>query len=803
MSTGPTINTDSRVVAAGLVERAKVVPRPVITKTGRAAPNDQVGNLRNVNLPLALIPHADYIDDPDHRPGCGFVGGRIPFLVPLLSSKTRISLSNLNVRLRKLPETADEILIDLRSRAGLWAAPGALFARTAWTDLSVATWLEGFRTNGDDGQLNVAVAQANLATRKMWYAVGWGAGASRPINLATASGAAVVGRALIDCVAIIHRLAMKNQTSVSLIDQQNAVLALLVTALERYHRCLKSAQAKSGTEEKRKLASAFAKAKTIIDAIAVFAVASDPARKRWRRLASMLRIARCGIGIANVSDRLLKLSSQLERLNCAKLGLRLEHTGWRIHVRQSLLRLATPDPQLRLKWLERIRCDLIFTLAATRRLDQLYRFFPWLAAPSGAFPKIPGGALGALASLDEAARVMEIGSDMKRCVADTSAWPGTVPRLTPKEFSDVFDSDKKALLALSHRHAAGNALVAQVTSHVMMNATLNGATFDGLSLGRVRHGDLNYDDGPALIVEETRTAVVLVQQAQPAFSINTDDDDLIRHMGLTLREHLHHAVRMIWPTANHRIDIPIHQFTIDTGVCPPANKEERDETISSWVGTSKYNIHREIVRSMLGSIDSNLAHEGQRKHPIGDAAVPLVRSGEMARSDGLSEKTTPEAARQTGCDQGQGTARGAKHHSDVHHHRSKILVEIAASSCQWPPFKQGARPPDDDLLEDVLRGRANLAQLAPVGDLPIPILWFAPLIDRERLGWIIQGMPGHQAGAESRSSATRMKSWIDATRAWAPAAFATSIQTGCQDIVACHLYTGRSSITADLAHVMS
>ena len=150
MTTGPAVNTDTRMVAAGLAANIAVMRPPIITATGRAAQSGHAIVPAGGLAPFALLPHVDYIDDPDHRPGCGFVGGRNSSIAPLLASGAIPAQANRAVALRALPDNADAILRDLRRRAGLWCAPGALFARAAWTDTSAAAFLNRLRENGDD-----------------------------------------------------------------------------------------------------------------------------------------------------------------------------------------------------------------------------------------------------------------------------------------------------------------------------------------------------------------------------------------------------------------------------------------------------------------------------------------------------------------------------------------------------------------------------------------------------------------------------------------------------------------------------
>lgn len=804
MSTGPAINTDNRMIAAGLAANVAVMRPSTITATGRAAPTRNAIVPPGAWAPFALLPHVDYIDDPDRRPGCGFVGARISSIAPSLIPGSIPAQANLAVELRALPKGGEAILTELRSRAGLWSAPGALFARAAWTDAFVATWLDRLRENGHDAQLIVAHAQAALALRKAWLAIEWGVGRGIDTVLASNAGIAAVGRALIDVVALVDRVAAPAQANLARPDHRETALAALLTALGHFLRHVQAAEACSDLrDEKRKLTKAFDWASRVLDATGVLSVAADAERKRWERLTNMLDLGEIRDHAGGAAAKLDRLSQGLERLRCARLGNRLERSGWRSHIRRALLRLANSDQHVRLTLVARIRCDLIFTLAATGQLDRLYRLFPWLAALHGAFPGCAGGALGALASLYEAARGVEIGQDMKRRLADTSQRPGTVTRLGAREARAVYANSRHSVLAVGRNYAAGAALVAQVTSHVMVKAAIQGQTFGSeLSLEAARYGHLGYSDAAALKVKVTHDAVMLTQQAQPAFRVTKRDDDLIRHMGLTLVRHLGAMVHSIWPTADQRTDFVIHRWDIHSGKRVRLDPIKKSYPRGPWDGFSKHRIHQELVRSMLRAVDR---HDDRHVllHAITDIEAKRVEDGEAARVARMRKKASRKHGAWEEHEEGQNAARNAGKEPPVSDERGAILRDLVDDARRWRKVdpKKPLPPPDDDLLEDILLGRANLAQLAPVSDLFIPILWFAPLIDCDRLAWIARGMPGQEVGDDDAPRAARLKSWLSAVRDWSPAPFASPTFQGRDDVIACHLFTGVSPVTADWGHV--
>lgn len=800
MTSGPTTNNDPRMIAAGLAANAATTQPAIITATGRAAPSQIAYPTTGGWAPLALLPHVDYVDNPNLRPGCGFVGGRHSSISPLLAPGAIPAFAHMAVQLRSLPTSGEEILRELRQRAGLWSAPGALFARVAWPDTFVATWLDRLRANDYEAKLIVAHAQGSLALRKMWFGVEWNVGVAAGADLAVTVGAGAVGRALIDTVTLIDRLAAPARDGDARSFEREAALGALLTALGHFVRHVRAAeQASDPAVVRRKLRCATDWARTIFDAIGVFAVAEEAPRKRWDRLTSMLQVGKSIEHAGSAENKLERLSRSLEQLRCARIGRRFEGVGWRLHVRRALLRLASPDRQVRINWLERFRCDLFYKLAITRRLDRLYRLFPWAAAPHGAFPDCAGGALGALASLYEAGRAVDIGRDMKRRLSDEGDRPGMVARLTPRQAGMVYANPCHVVRATGRNYAAGAALVAQVTSHVMVSAAMRGKYVgDNLSLECLRDGNLGYNDAAAFRVEHTRDAVIAIQQAQPAFEINSTDDDLIRHMGLTLVAHLGAAAHSIWPTRSQRTGLVIARLTVHNGKRP--KREEGAWPTGPWSALSKSGVHQQLVRSMLHTVDGGVSKDDTFRDPIKALKAPATGGGEFDRAVELQEKPSRKTGAWAERSVGQSAARQANHALPE---RGAALRDLVDDARRWRPFdsKNPQPAPNDDLLEDILLGRASLAQLTPVSDLFEPILWFAPLIDRDRLRWIARGMPGQQRGDDHAPRAARLKSWLEGVRQWSWAPFAGPIVRGRDDVIACHLFTGVSSITADLAHV--
>lgn len=134
MTTSARVNSDIRMVAAGLAANEAVIRPGTITATGRAAPSQFAIVPSSHPASFALLAHVDYHDVPDLRPGGGFIGGRNSSIVPFIDPTAFAAPIDLRVVLKQLPSSRDEIRRRLRGDAGLWWAPGAVFSLVGWED---------------------------------------------------------------------------------------------------------------------------------------------------------------------------------------------------------------------------------------------------------------------------------------------------------------------------------------------------------------------------------------------------------------------------------------------------------------------------------------------------------------------------------------------------------------------------------------------------------------------------------------------------------------------------------------------
>ena len=810
---------DIRMVIAGLAIRAGITWPAVITATGRAAPSQHAIVPAGTWPAFALLPHVDYVDCPEARPGAGIVGTRAPALAPYLRPGMLPACVALPVTGAAMPQTRLDILRWLRRTSGLHWAPGALVVLAGWEDAWLACWLDRLREAGPEGTLIVAHAQATLALRKMWLAVVW----RTPIcdDLVPESGAVAVARALIDMTAVLLHLHTLNRRAGHGSDDTNEAMDAVLTRVERIVGHIREAdRAATRTRARNKLSTAIKIAKTLLNAVAMFSVADEPLGTRWWRIKSRLSVSRDTADPSTFEQRLVVAETALNRSAAADLGRRLEGTCWRSHIRRVLLRLALPDRSTRLALLLRIRTDLIYQLAVTHRLDRLYELFPWAAAPHGAFLGCAGGALGALASLLECGRALEVAGEQSIQTIDEPETPEEEQRrLDAAAARAVYSDQRQTFLAVALGSCAGHALVGQVMSHAMVRAMMAGRFFGAAHpVTQARFGRVTWALGASINpyqaagrrTFETVTAVTL---AHTIYNSRAKDADLPRFMGRTLIGNIAAALRMIFrpPTTRdmtvHREDAIHHAL-------------KRRQARPSGIDTDRATL--EARSSMLKTLDSGV--DDQNRDALAHDVVLFDREmGEVGRAERLradASSATKHIDLGTGGSHpdgrraGQGLRRDVNRDLKPHHPRAATLERLIDDVRIWRGPLIGAKAvearakgkaplpaPDDDLFEDLMRGRANLAQLSPVADLFYPVLWFAPEIDRDRLRVLMRGAPAAGMAPASPSQYDRLLHEIGRVHAWAPLLFARALPTPAVIPIMCNLFTAYSPVTWDPAHI--
>lgn len=837
MTSSARVNRDTRMAAAGLAAHSAVILPAIITATGRAAPSQFAIVPTAFPASFALLPYVDYDDAPDLRPGGGFVGGRLASVMPYLSPGAITAADDIRVVLRTLPTSREAIRDRLRGDAGLHFAPGAMFSLAAWEDERVYVWLDHLRRNGTDARLVIAVSQAMLAVRRMWLRIIWNAGAQPASDnpgltpsLSSQCGAVAVGRALLDVVHVLLRLvgdAQAERTGIASGAASAAPMRRVRVLLGEFVDLIVATEGHPKAYARKKLIKAIKSARTLLDAVASFSVAAEPLEQRWRRLDMALSSER-----RDAEERLAPLDlagfdARLNALPSAKLGTRLEATVWPNRIRRSLLRLASPDGQVRLAGLDRFRGDLLYKLLITRRLDRSYALFPWLGAPHGAFFECAGGALGALASLLECGRRMEVAHELKRQVADASTAserkaPAMVDRLTIHAARATWASRYLMKVAVDRGYAAGIALDQNAISHATITAGLEGTWFGrDHPIAALRFGRLDWSLPAAMRDRRTVATIQRIEKARPVMWATKSNHDLPRHRGMTVKRLIAEIIISVFPS-----HVPGGASkTSDHGPFATA----KIAAVMAVNGTNRpigdfnqplYAATSHLARSMLLTLDVAPATDPKPRDAMADNEVsPPLAGTEMDRVEARRKGATRKAFKNDDAEKGQNLRRTANAEPTMADARGKLLRELADDIARWREPKRAVKmstlinpspdgrskppryagTPRDDLLDEILRGRRRLQGLTPVGSLALPLLWLAPLIDREIVAWIARGAAPDQAPGGASDHSAAIASEVARVHGWASLLYARALPTYASITAACHLFTGHSTITADLS----
>ncbi|MFW2850728.1 hypothetical protein ACM61V_02215 [Sphingomonas sp. TX0543] len=786
---------DSRTDIEGLAHRSGITLPGVLRADGTAS-DDQIAKVApGTNLKLALLPHRELGADPVSWPGAAIVGTREPEITAYLDRCGPVAGSADAAASIAQAQSRDAILSWLYDVTGFRYAPAALWKLAGWQIGWAVDFLDRLKRGGAEGALSMAERQAAAAVRAMWVAHDQ---AQEVLGLATASGAVPVGHALIDLIAAFDRICDEAITSgeVHTIRHRNAVKearALLVADLELYcARISEADRAATAKAERARIGGALEVARRIIQATAMFTVASEAIGERIRRLVHVLKtkakVARAPARHADIEAGLSAANAGLDRLICAGLGNTLEHTAWPIATRIGLGRLGLTDRAARLALLDCIRTDLIYKLIVTRRLDRLYRVLPWMAAPSEAFPLTFAGPLGAIAQLFEAARAREIALELMRRLYERQG----APRLDTNEGLAACGTPAAVHAAVQARTRAGFLIAEGAHSHHMVQAYLGGRSFDVLHPIPVAvAGSTEWHLRISLNDASTANTVSDAERGKPVYSITDYDTDLPRYMGLTLIDLLRVALFDIFP--GHARG---PRFGLDIAMTAEFDEKELHRTVSAMAGAPSA-ANRELLRSMLKSIDVD--ETGMiDEWPSDDAVVAATGMIELNRADDLFTRHTPDSKKSTG--------------DSIRRNLSPLIANMGALGVHlralidrartWTTSKDGKIRSEDAPLAAVLTGDALLPGLVPSAQLFVPALWFRPDIDRHLHGWLADGAPMWAPLALNNvQHAGLIARHVVMMRDAAPALYAAVRSDREISRILVPLFTGLAGITADHAHV--
>lgn len=810
---------DARTDALCLWHRMSIA-LPACIRTDGTAAADQVAIVPpGTDLLLAALPHREGGDDPALCTGAALLGTREPNLSAYLTGHALLA-DAYNSDGIVVAQGRHAILAWLFNTTGFGYAPAALWKLAGWRIGWVASFLDQLRAGGAEGALIIAERQAAAALRQMWLAL------DQPKveggHLA-ASGAVPVGRALIDLVTAIDRILdqmTKPDAPVSQIIAVRKIRAALVHGLDRYCRFLAEADraageatpiasVRTGTQsakqvmasdqlELAKLKGAFKVAKVMTSAAMLFALATDhndvvptssprdkPAKASIRVLEHKLTRTKALMGAPDISA----LDVELDRLNdCLNLLATDAPPRWRTKHHAGLARLSFGDRAVRMSALDRVRTDLIYRLIVTRRLDQVYRVLPWMAALSDIFPGVFGGPLGAIAQLFEAGRAYEIALELLRRLYGAD----DVARLDTKKGAKAVRTPGLLVDQVAARSRIGFLLAEGTLSHHMAQAHLAGCHLDASHpIPTAVAGRLDWSFVGSLSDPVTAATVQDAELCKSIYATRKNERDLPRYMGLALLPMLGKAITDIFVGRLRGPAFSDHITTIEETDKILARVAAPGMTRGVGVAT------RELMRSVLRSLDVGDAVDPDEWRSD-DEVVADARTRELNRADNRINRNTPAAKEMDG----GAIRRAASKADEAAGSPGRDMWDLIDRARTWKWSKDGVVKSEDEPLELVLEGHTQPPGLVPLGSQFMYPLWFSPHIDRHKLAWLADGAPLHSPVAFGDiGHAGLIAEVVAAMRASAPKLYAHSVVDAAIVRVMTIWFTGFSNIAADHVHV--
>lgn len=795
---------DVRSDALALWHRKSVTLPCCIQPDGTAA-TDQIATIPpGIDLLLAALPHRECGEDPASWTGAALVGTREPDLSACTPGHAILADTYGNSGI-VTAQGRHAILAWLFRITGFRYAPAALWKLAGWRIGWVATFLDQLQTGGAEGALIVALRQTEAAIRQMWLALDQPKASSEHL---AASGAVLAGRALIDLVAALDRI-LDQMTgpdlAVAQITAVRRIRATLAYGLERYCRYLaeadRASQASPGQLELTKLKGALKVAQAITHAVALFAVASDrnddvPTDEKTLKPLKPIKARIAIIGHKLSSTKVLMgapgtvaLGFELDRLNDELNRLASgAPPSWRTRHHASLARLNSGDRTARMAALDQIRTDLIYQLIVTRRLDQVYRVLPWMAALSDVFPGVLGGPLGAIAQLFEAGRAREIALELIRRLYDE----GDAARLDTRKGKKAIGTSASMARQVATETRAGFLLAEGALSYHMAQAHLAGQPFDKRHpIPVAAAGSLDWEFPDSLSDHQTAVTVRETERSKAIYAAKAYERDLPRYMGLALVPMLGKAITDIFLGRLRGPGFYGHVATI----------HEIDEMFARFMPESMTSgcgvATRELMRSVLKSLDVEDDADIDEWRSD-DKVLALPRTRELNRAD---KRLTRHKRKDKNAD-GGAIRRTASQADKAAGSPADGMWRLIDRARTWTVSEDGVTKSEDEPFELVIEGHEHPPGLVPLGAQFMYPLWFAPNIDRHRLAWLADGAPLHSPVAfGDLGHAGLIAQAVAAMRSSAPRLYADAAVDRVIIDVMTTWFTGLSNIAADHAHV--
>ena len=768
---------DSRTDAEGLWHRAGIEAADVIDRDGLAVSNISVC-MPGVDLRRARLPHREYLGNSGKRAGAAVVGTRERQLDgDVLRDDGSIEIG----KWRALPASRAEIVAKLLGESGLIHAPHVVLKLGGWPVDYAFDGLHRLHRNDAESQALVAARLGDAAIRQMALLV-----ISEDEHDIVRVGASRVVRAAIDAAVALMNVVDVAPTGDAIGQQLRGKLAgRLVHLLNSLTEKLETAATFSDARRRLARLKALIKvAQSFTDAIGRFTFASGRMTDRVKTLIHSL--AKDGKQPNSVADWALAVASMNARV-CAAVPGRAKPDWPYPYVTGVMAGLELADSSARQAGIAWVRCDFIYALIITRRLDRVYDVMPWLCVPSASFPLVFGGFVGAVAQLFEAARAMEIALELKRRLFDAD----DSDRLDKKKARKAYATPRSVAQSVFRRRGAGFLLAEAATSHHMVEAFIGGAQLDA------RHpipvalaGRLNWSFSRSIRDLSTADSTGTGALAGAAFETTSYDKDVPRYMGMSLIEMLCCALCEIFTATRRGTGYSLHRGSEsdDNGADVDA-----DDDFTGTEGIRR--AHRQAMRSMLRTLDISVTDVAAIAAQEGDGLI-TVRTIEVDRLNSLKEEhltreqeQTAQGLRRQGCRLANSRATRA--------HALRDLVDVA----RIPVSARSKIPAADEPLAKILRGEVGLRGSAPIAHVFYHVLWFRPNIDSEILGWLAQlGAPSVRPPGTSDSKLLSVRAKIAALEARAENGINLAAPIGRTIRTLVPMFTGLTGITADTAH---
>lgn len=782
MTPNRSFHRDSREDIEGLAHRGRIILPDVILPDGTASPSQVAIVPYGVDLAKAFLYHRELPGPPERAQGLAIVGTREPDIGPYLAGGgTALGRYNDHPHITR-PQRRVDILKWLYDITGIRYAPAALWRVAGWEIGWLASWLDRVFTGGAMATLIVAERQAAASVRAAWIA-------NRDLTATPLidTGILLVGRALLDMLRAFERVVGEASREASTHSARQNIEAAYSAVGQRLRSCVRAIEDAAADrmptrERRKKIAKALTHARDITDSIGLFTVVGEPVDQRVCRVTEALPTkGRSPPPLATTfNQELTDVADRLEAIIAAAPTDPTVPVAWCREMIGDLSRLQDPSPATRYYRLAAVRTDLVYKLIVTRRLDRLFEALPWLAAPSGAFPRTFGGPLGAMAAMFEVARHREIAVELMT----RSNEPALATRLDTDRGKQVYADPAQIRASLRSNARAGFWLASSALSHDMVKAFLSGRSFDmAHPLPTLQAGSLRWSFRRAMRHPGTMRTVTETELGKSIYATAEYHRDLPRYMGLTIADVLTAGLVDIFP--GELRGPGFHKFM----EAADARREALKLGLNPFVGEGGPHADRQLLRSILRSLEE--PSDGKDADWRADSFVKFSHdTRELNRFDDRNIGHTGKRP-----DAGGRVRQRAAAIRKAQKDPGKVLRRMVSSARSWSEASV------DGPLAGILSGRLRLSATVPVAQTGIPAIWFRPGIDTAIHDWIARGAPMWSPAALGNVvHAGLIAKEVKTVTAAMPLLFGLPVSPVLRRRIMVPLWTGLAGITEDHAH---